>query len=149
MPFSHEDFGIGATYRHSLAADQFLGVFASFQARTFGKKVLVQDGPHFFFQLKEYRYVLAGGLDKKFWINNRVDFFVGAGVGFTFVDYRGTGAGVFLGHTIEKKEGLVPLVRAGFSYKFSRYVFLRVGYLYFDAKTIPGHRVMLGLGAQI
>lgn len=149
MPFNHEDFAIGATYRHSIVADQFLGIFGSFQARTFGKKVLVQDGPNFFFQLKEYRYLVTGGLDKKFWINNRIDLFIGAGGGFTFVDYRGTGEGTFMGHTIEKKEGLIPVVRAGVSFKFSRYIFLRAGYLYFDAKTVGGHRAFLALGGQI
>ncbi len=149
VPFSNEDLAIGGVYRYSVHADQFLGLYAAFQGRPFGKKILLQDGPNFFFQLKEYRYVISAGLDKKFWINNRMDFFVGGGAGLTLVDYRGTGEGIFMGHKIVKKEGFVPMAKAGFSFKINRYVFLRAGYTYFDARTLPGHRVSLSLGGQL
>jgi len=149
VPFNHEDVALGIVYRYSVHADQFLGIFASFQGRPFGKKILLQDGPNFYFQLKEYRYVTTFGLDKKFWINNKLDIFIGGGVGIAAVDYRGTGEGTFMGHQIEKKEGFVPVAKAGFSFKLNRYLFLRAGYMYFDAKTIGGHRVTAGIGGQL
>lgn len=149
VPFIHNDAAIGLTYRYSISGDKFLGVFGTFFARPYAKAILLKSAPRFYFQLQEYRFVLAGGLDKKIWINSRLDAFVGGGLGITLVDYRGTGEGVFMGHQIEKKQGLVPVVRAGVSYKFSRYAFLRMGYQYFDAKTCDGHRIYLGVGGQI
>ncbi len=149
VPFLDHDVSIGAFYRYSISGERFLGLFGTFHARPYARAVLVQAGSHFYFQLQEYRFLLAAGLDKKFWINNRWDVFLTAGAGLTFVDYRGTGEGTFLGHKIEKKEGLTPLVRGGLSYKFSRYVFVRFGYQYSDARTSDGHRVYVGVGGQL
>jgi opacity protein-like surface antigen len=151
MPFGVVDQGdlsLGLTYRHSISGEKFLGAFGSFYARPYAKAVLVKSGPNYFFQTKEYRFILAGGLDKKWWINNRLDAFVSAGLGITFVDYRGTGEGVWKGHQLEKKEGFTPVITGGFSYKFTRYVFLRSGYQYVDNRTSSGHRIYLALGGQ-
>lgn len=152
MPFGVLDDGdlsLGISYRYSVSGDKFLGVFGSFYGRPYKKAVLVKSEPHYFFQLKEYRFILATGLDKKWWINNRLDAFLSAGLGFTFVDYSGTGEGVWEGHQIEKKEGFTPVINAGFSYKFSRFVFLRSGYQYVDNRTSAGHRIYLAIGGQL
>ncbi len=152
MPFGVVDQGdlsLGLSYRHSISGEKFLGVFGSFYVRPYGKAVLVKSGPDYFFQTKEYRFILAGGLDKKWWINNRLDAFMSAGLGVTFVDYRGTGEGVWKGHKLEKKEGFTPVITGGFSYKFTRYVFLRMGYQYVDNRTSSGHRIYLALGGQL
>ena len=151
IPFGVTDQGdlsLGLTYRHSISGEKFLGVFGSFYGRPYGKAVLVKAGSHFFFQTKEYRFIIASGLDKKWWINNHFDAFMSAGLGITFVDYRGTGEGVWNGHKLEKKQGLTPVVNAGFSYKFSRFVFLRTGYQYVDNKTSAGHRIYVAVGGQ-
>lgn len=147
--FIHYDGAIGLTYRYSISGPKFLGIFGTFYARPYAKAVLVKAGPKFYFQLQEYRNILAAGIDKKIWINSRLDGFLAGGVGVAIVDYRGTGEGVFLGHKIEKKQGLVPLVRLGLSYKVNRHFFIRGGYQYFDAKTADGHRVYVGVGGQL
>lgn len=152
MPFGVTDQGdlsLGLTYRHSISGEKFLGAFGSFYARPYGKAVLVKSASHYFFQLKEYRFILAAGLDKKWWINNRIDVFLSAGMGITFVDYSGTGEGVWKGHQIEKKEGITPVAGAGLSYKFTKYVFLRSGYQYVSNRTGSGHRIYLALGGQL
>lgn len=152
MPFGVLDDGdlsLGLTYRHSISGEKFLGVFGSFYGRPYGKAVLVKSGSHYYFQLKEYRFIIATGLDKKWWINNHLDGFLSAGMGLTLVDYSGTGEGVWKGHKIEKKEGITPVVGAGLSYKFTRYVFLRFGYQYVDNRTSAGHRIYLALGGQL
>ncbi|HMY36335.1 MAG TPA: hypothetical protein PLL93_05110 [bacterium] len=145
---NYGDLALGGTYRHNINGNQFLGVFGSFYGRPYGKAVLVKAGPRFYFQAKEYRYVIAGGLDKKFWINNKLDLFIGAGIGVTFIDYRGTSSGIIDGHKLEKKEGWTPVVQAGFSHKFSRFVFIRSGLQYMNMRTIPGLRFYAALGGQ-
>ena len=152
MPFGVADQGdlsLGLTYRRSVSGEKFLGAFGSFYARPYGKAVLVKAGPRYYFQTKEYRFILAAGMDKKWWINNRFDAFLSAGLGVTFVDYRGTGEGVWKGHKLEKKEGLTPVISGGLSYKFNRYVFIRSGYQYVDNRTSAGHRVYVALGGQL
>lgn len=141
------DIALGGSYRYVVNGNKFLGLFAGFQGRPFGKKVLIYGGNNAFFQLKEYRYLLSAGLDKRWWLTERLDFFTAVGGGFTFVDYRGTGSGTYKGHTIQKKEGWVPVVKAGFHYKISRFFFARFGYEYFDPMSISsGHRVYAGTG---
>ena len=152
MPFGvtgQGDLSLGLTYRRSISGEKFLGAFGSFYARPYGKAVLVKAGPRYYFQTKEYRFILAAGIDKKWWINNHFDAFLSAGVGVSFVDYRGTGEGVWKGHKLEKKEGFTPVISGGFSYKFTRYVFLRTGYQYVDNRTSPGHRIYVALGGQL
>lgn len=152
MPFAvidQGDLSLGLTYRHSISGEKFLGVAGSFYGRPYGKAVLVKSGPRYYFQLKEYRFIIAVGLDKKWWINNKFDAFMTAGLGFSFVDYRGTGEGVWKGHQIEKKEGLTPVINTGLSYKFSRFVFLRSGYQYVDNRTSAGHRIYVAIGGQL
>ncbi len=148
MPFRTHDIALGGTYRHSLNSDNFIGAFVSFYARPYGKAILLKSGPNFYFQLKEYRYVTAVGLDKKIWINNHYDVFFGGGVGLALVDYRGTGTGVYRGHKIVKKEGLTPLAQAGVSYKFNRWILIRIGGQYMDMKTTKSFRTYAVAGGQ-
>lgn len=148
-PFRAADFAIGGTYRYSINSEKFLGITASFFGRPFGKSILVQHGRRTYFQWKEYRYVLAAGLDKKFWLNNRWDAFISASAGYTFADYRGSGEGTFMGMNLETKDGITPVINVGLSYKFSRFVFLRGGFQYTDLKTVRGVRIYAGLGGQL
>ena len=126
-----KDFALGATYRRSISTEKFLGIFASFYGRPYGKSILIEKRPHFFYQVKEYRYIFAAGLDKKFWINHNWDGFISAGLGYSFADHRGAA-------TIDTKDGITPLVNLGLSYKCSRYVFLRFGYQYVNIRTVDG-----------
>jgi hypothetical protein len=150
FPVWGDDIGLGITYRKSVMHDKFLGFTASFYGRPFGKDILLKVGPRYYFQLKEFRYILAGGFDKKFWINNKLDAFIGAAMGLSFVNYRGAiDGGEWKGYDIEKKQGLTPVIRAGFSYKFNRIAFIRAGYQYMDMKTTDGHRILISIGAQL
>lgn len=150
FPVWDDDIALGITYRKSVLHDQFIGFTASFYGRPFGKDILLRVGPRYYFQLREFRYILAGGFDKKFWINNQMDIFIGAGMGLSFVNYRGAvDGGEWKGYDIEKKQGLTPVVRAGFAYKFSRIIFMRAGYQYMDMKTADGHRILISIGGQL
>lgn len=150
FPLWNNDAGLGLTYRKSFMHEKFLGFTVSFFARPYGKDILLKVGPRYYFQLKEFRYILAGGFDKKFWINNKIDLFIGAAMGLSFVNYRGEiDGGEWKGYDIEKKQGLTPIVRAGFSYKINRVAFIRAGYQYMDMKTVDGHRVLVSIGGQL
>jgi len=135
------DFALGATYRYSLNGQKFLGLFRTFYGRAYRKNVLVKVRPHFFYQVKEYRYIIAGGVDKKFWLHDRWDAFVGGGMGYTFADHRGAAK-------IDTKNGLSPVITGGLAYKFTRYVFMRMGFQYVDMRTIDGGRIYLAVGGQ-
>ena len=137
-----KDFNLGLTYRYSISGEKFLGVFGTFYARPYGKSVLIEIRPHFYYQVKEYRYILAAGLDKKFWLNNQADLFIRAGLGYSFADHRGTASA-------DTKNGITPLVNGGISYKFSPYVFFRTGYEVVDIRTVKGNRVYFAIGGQI
>ncbi len=148
-PFFNNDVALGATYRYTVHPGQMIGVTVSAYFRPFGKSILLKSAPHYYFQLKEYRHTFAVGLEKKFWVNNRLDVFVGGALGLSVVDYRGTGEGVYEGHQIVKKDGLTPIIKGGIAYKFTPFVYMRAGYLYTDMKTVDGHRIYFAIGGQL
>lgn len=150
FPFWKNDVVLGLTYRKSVVHQKFLGFTVSFYGRPFGKDILLSADKNYYFQLKEFRYILAGGFDKKFWLSNKLDAFLGAAMGVSFVNYRGAiDGGEWKGYQIEKKQGLTPVIRAGMTYKFNRNIFIRMGYQYMDMKTVDGHRLLFAFGGQI
>jgi hypothetical protein len=137
-----KDFNLGLTYRYSISGEKFLGIFGTFYARPYGKSVLIEIRPHFYYQVKEYRYILAAGLDKKFWLSSQWDLFLHAGLGYSFADHSGTASA-------DTKNGITPVVNGGVSYKFNRYIFFRAGYEVVDIRTVKGNRLYFAIGGQI
>ncbi len=137
-----KDLNLGISYRYSINGEKFLGMFLSFYARPYGKSVLVEVRPHFFYQVKEFRSILAAGIDKKFWLGNDADLFIRGGFGYSFADHKGTASA-------DTKNGITPLLNGGASLKFSVHTFLRAGYEFVNIRTVKGNRLYFAVGWQI
>ena len=136
-----DDGAIALQYRRTISHRFHTGATITVSGRPWDETVLDEIGPNLYLQRRETRYLVSLGLEKIAHLARGIGLYAGAGGGYSFADFKGTGAA--------PEEGWTEVVTAGVMWKYSPTAqgFLsRIGYQYSNLQHGSKHWFTLGFG---
>lgn len=142
LSFASDDFQLGGRLGGESAWNGVpVAVYAEFEIRPYGRTVKIPVTPTLTHQLKEIRSVFGLGATASYPVLSRLHVVGGAGLGYTFADYRGSSRA--------PETGWAGWLEAGPRLMFSKSAWLGAGYQWRPLPEIASHRVTVGLGLRL